>query len=174
MLCIEHTGDMKVHDLYFWVLSVAFLNVMEHSYHQIHPPFSFTASALYGCFELKFTLLVKVELSSSKVTNQNAKDVRERCSTQMIILRGTFICGRRKTWRRIEKTTLKQWIVTICALHEKQYPLLGSLYHWTCVYFGESLEHSYPCDGNILNFFEVLLKSVFKWVHMGDNMNSKM
>ena len=30
------------------------------------------------------------------------------------------------------------------------------------LYFGVSLEHSYPCDGNILNFFEVLLKSVFK------------
>lgn len=28
--------------------------------------------------------------------------------------------------------------------------------------------------GNILNFSEVLLKSIFKWVHMGDNMNSKM
>lgn len=39
------------------------------------PPLSFTASDVYGCFELKFTLLVKAELSSSKVTNQNAKDV---------------------------------------------------------------------------------------------------
>lgn len=40
------------------------------------PLFSFTASAVYGCFELKFTLLVKAELRSSKVTNPNATDVQ--------------------------------------------------------------------------------------------------
>lgn len=48
---------------------------MEQSYHQLPPLFSFTASALYGCFELEFILLVKGELGSPKITDQNTKDI---------------------------------------------------------------------------------------------------
>lgn len=82
----------------------------------------------------------------------------------MVILRGSLMCGIRRTWRAVEKEFWSSewfwdvvWWGTVHSAYES-FSLDG------CVSFGRSLGHRHPCEGNILYLLKVLLKAILERV----------